>query len=201
VIIGLTGSIASGKSTSLKFFKKQGFFVWSADQIVHQLFKDKKVIEHFQGHFPEALEKDEVNRKILGEIVFNAPHRLKILESILHPLVNQNRLQFIKFLKRNRLSGVFEIPLLFETHQEKNFDCVIVVDIQKSLQKARALKRSSLTTTQFENILKNQMPPALKKKKADYIINANLSRAFMFREISSIVRHLTDKKKNARNYT
>jgi dephospho-CoA kinase len=172
-ILGLTGSIGMGKSATAKMFKDQGIPVHDADASVHQLMgvgglATQKIAETF----PSAVIKGCVDRQALGQIVFGNDAALKKLEGILHPLV---RAEERKFLRLNQLHRaplvVLDIPLLFETAGEERMDAVAVVSASKCLQKKRVLARSGMTEQKFQAILKKQMPDALKRKKADFIIH------------------------------
>ena len=174
-ILGLTGSIAMGKSTVLKLFEELGAKVSSADEIVHQLFeKDEELIGQLRERFPEAVEAGIVNRQILGKIVFANEQKLQQLEQLLHPKVRQENLNRIKQAQENNDKLlVLEIPLLFETGAEAICDKVAVVTAPYEIQRARVLAREGMSEEKFQQILARQMPDAEKCKRANFVIDSS----------------------------
>ena len=174
-IIGLTGSIAMGKTTVANIFKKMGYPVFESDEVVHNLFnQEKSLINNVIKEFPEALKDNKINRKVLGELVFNNLEKTLRLEKIVHPFV---KVELKKFLKNNRLKSyknvVLDIPLLYETGWDRFCDKIIVVSCSYRLQKKRVLLRKNMTLQKFLSIKKRQLPDFIKRKKADIVINTN----------------------------
>ena len=185
IVIGLTGSIGMGKSTVSKQFSLLGAKVASADDFVHYLLKnDTKIIADIAKEFPNAVIDGVIERKILGKIVFADAQKLKILEQILHPKVVALEEKFVK--KQRRLGAklvVLDIPLLFETGAEKRVDYTVVVTAPKFIQRRRVLARTGMTAEKFAQIISTQMPDNEKRKRADFIIQTGLGKAYSFREL------------------
>jgi dephospho-CoA kinase len=172
IIIGLTGGIGMGKSTAAQILKTMGFPIYNADAEVHKLLKkDGKAVARVAKLFPETLHNYAIDRKMLGRAVFGKPRKLRRLEKILHPLVRQAEIAFVKNARKAKKRAVIlEIPLLFETGGEKRCDITLCVTAPRVIQKSRVLSRLGMTEERFHAILKNQMPDAQKRKKADYIV-------------------------------
>jgi len=172
-MIGLTGSIGMGKTTTAKMFADLGCPVFNADDAVHELYaKDAKGAALIKAVFPDAISDGAVNRKVLSTHIKADPINLTVLESFIHPWVAEKRAEFIKRAKDSGAKAViFDVPLLFETGLEKNLDAVIVVSAPELIQKARVLARPTVTPEIFEMLLSRQMSDAEKRKRADYIIS------------------------------
>lgn len=171
-IVGLTGSIGMGKSTTAKLFAEEGCDVWDADAAVHRLYsKDGDAVVPIQQAFPEAIENGSVSRGKLKEIFRAQPDAFRELERIVHPLVTQDRASFLSGTKSDIV--VLDIPLLFETGADKIVDLTVCVSIDASSQKARVMSRGHMTLEDFEAILIKQMPDAEKRAKADYVIETS----------------------------
>ena len=170
--LGLTGSIGMGKSTTADMFSEMGCEVWDADRAVHRLYKkDGKAIDPLSKVFPSAIINNTVSREKLKEILVQNPHEFERLEAIVHPLVAQDRADFIKNAKADIL--VFDIPLLFETRTDKQMDAVACVFIDKEKQKKRTLARGTMTEAQFSQILAKQMPIDQKCALSDFVITTD----------------------------
>ncbi len=167
--LGLTGSIGMGKSTTARLFADAGCAVWDADAAVHRLYaKGGAAVESMQAAFPQAIVDGAVSRDALKQIIGADPTALKRIETIVHPLVGQDREQFITSAKADIL--VFDIPLLFETGGDARMDAVAVVSVDADTQRARVLARGTMTEDQFNAIRAKQMPDAEKRARADYVI-------------------------------
>ncbi len=179
-IIGLTGSIATGKSTIIGWINDLGIVTYDSDAVVHELLGPdggavRDVLAEFGSHF--GTTADGINRKLLGDEVFAKPRKRLILESILHPMVRQHRDSFIaKQRKANVSSIVLEVPLLFETGGEAICDYVIVVHASARTIAKRALARSGMTRDKLASILASQMPPNDKKARADLVLDTDISK-------------------------
>lgn len=190
VIIGLTGSIGMGKSTTAKLFRKLGVPVHDADATVHNLLSNSgKAVQDISFYFPEVLKHGAVDRIALGEIVFSDPLALKKLEDILHPLVLEREKNFLKsaFCKNSSLV-VLDIPLLFETEGYKRCDAITVVTAPKFLQKQRVLSRPFMTEKKFFDILDLQISDNDKCFNADFLVPTGLGISFSFRIVKNIIR-------------
>lgn len=171
-IIGLTGSIAMGKSTVADFFKQAGIPVFSADDAVHQLYKSESAVSLIARVFPSVVEDGEVNRLKLSEILINDHEKLQSLEKIIHPLVQKKEKEFIERAhQQGKKLVVLEIPLLFETNGEKRVDSIVVVSAPRAIQKERAMIRQNMNEGKFAFINTRQMSDKEKRKRADFVID------------------------------
>jgi dephospho-CoA kinase len=173
IILGLTGSIAMGKSTVAGLFREEGVPVHDADQAVHKLMGAQGLATpKVLASFPTVKSTDGgIDRAELGKCVFADPERRKVLEQILHPLVRQDRVLFCDEKKKvGEPLVVLDIPLLFETGGEKDCDAVVVASASTWQQKIRALARPGMTEEKFTSILKIQTDDKIKRSKADYVV-------------------------------
>ena len=172
-IIGLTGSIGRGKTTTAQMFADLGCPVFDADAAVHDMYKKGgRAVPLIRAVFPDAIKDDAVNRKRLGEHMRVDPLNLKTLESFIHPWAGEVRADFLEKARASQAKAVvFDIPLLFETGGDKYVDATIVVSAPKDIQRKRVLARPKMTEGLFEMILSKQMPDAEKRRRADYVIS------------------------------
>ena len=172
VLLGLTGSIGMGKSTTAAMFLKRGIPVWDADSTVHKLYaKNGAAVKFFNQEIPSAVLNGEVSRAVLKKLIKEDINNLKKIEQIVHPLVAKDRLTFIENSKKyNAPLIVLDIPLLFETGFYKLVDYIAVVTVDYTTQKQRVLDRESMTEEMFTQILDKQVSNEEKKRKADFII-------------------------------
>lgn len=172
IVLGLTGSIGMGKSTTAKLFAEEGVPVHDADAAVHALYEGAAV-PLVEAAFPGTTRDGKVDRALLGRAVVGNAEAMKRLEAIVHPLVAQAR---DRFLEQARGSGaaaaVLDIPLLFETGGEKLVDAVVVVSALPDIQRERVMARPGMTAEKFEALLANQTPDAEKRRRADYIVDS-----------------------------
>lgn len=172
LVIGLTGSIASGKSETTKLLIKAGIPVFDADSEVHGLYQRQVVIDQVAAEFPQAIVSGAIDRRELGKIVLANPSDLKKLEHIVHPLVRAARQHFIDKTKLDGLKYVVvDIPLLFETGEDKTMDHIVVVSAPDNIRRARVMERPNMTAEKLHNIEARQMPNAEKCKRADFVID------------------------------
>jgi dephospho-CoA kinase len=168
--LGLTGSIATGKSTVLKAFADLGVPVFSADDAVHELYRGEAVAP-VEALFPGVSHKGEIDRVELSKRLLAQPERLKELEAVVHPLVRQ---RVAKFLADTESTGaelaVVDIPLLFESGHDYGLDRVAVTMAEPATYRKRALARPGMTVEKLDAILARQMPQDEKRKRADYLI-------------------------------
>lgn len=173
LIIGLTGSIGMGKTTTANMFADEGIPVQDADKVVHDLYTGKAVTI-IEAAFPNTTKDNKVDRVALGKIVVGNSAAMKKLETLIHPLVKQERDIFLKNAKQNNNKMVvLDIPLLFETGMDKQCDAIIVVTTTPEDQKKRVLARQGMSEVKFEKILASQMPDLEKRKLADFIIDTS----------------------------
>ena len=172
IILGLTGSIGMGKTTTAKMFAKYGIPVWEADTSVHKLYsKEGEAVELFKEKFPSSIVNNEVSRAELKKLINDDERNLETIETLIHPLVSNDRKRFVKAAeKKNIPLIVLDIPLLFEKGHEKSVDYIVVVSVTKETQRKRVLKRNAMTPEMVEKILKIQMSDAEKRQKADFVI-------------------------------
>lgn len=172
IILGLTGSIGMGKTTTAKMFAKYGIPVWEADTSVHKLYsKEGEAVELFKEKFPSSIVNNEVSRTELKKLINDDERNLKTIETLIHPLVSNDRKRFVKAAeKKNIPLIVLDIPLLFEKGHEKSVDYIAVVSVTKETQRKRVLKRNTMTPEMVEKILGIQMSDAEKRQKADFVI-------------------------------
>ena len=193
VIIGLTGSIAMGKSATSKIFKSYGVPVFNADDCVHQLIgPNGKLVSLIGQRFIGTLEKNKnlqyINRVKLGNIVFKDKRKKKELESIIHPQVSIERKKWKEQAQRQRSKAIcYDVPLLYETKGEKLCNFVVVVSAPLFVQKHRALNRPDMTEKKFNDILKNQISDKEKRKRADFIINSGIGYRFARNQVYNIL--------------
>ena len=191
-IIGLTGSIAMGKSNAARMLRRMGYPIFDADDVVRLFTTQKGVaLPSIKEAFPDIFHEGQLVRSLLAELVFKNPSAKKRLEMILHPLVAQAREKFFQQHRVKRSPIVFlDIPLLFENKLEKICDAVIVMTSPSFLQRIRALQRPGMTRELLENILSTQMPDAEKKKRADRIVQSGLGKAYTWRQLKKIAQEL-----------
>ena len=175
IIVGLTGSIGMGKSTTTTMFKDAGIPVYDADAAVHALYAPGgAAVAPIEAAFPGVVKDGAVDRGELGARVLGDPAALKMLESIVHPLVGMNRIGFFEDAKAaNADIVVLDIPLLFETGGQKNVDAVVVVSAPAELQRERVLARPGMSVEKFEAILAKQTPDAEKRERADFVVDTS----------------------------
>jgi dephospho-CoA kinase len=169
--IALTGSIGMGKSTVAKMFEKAGIPVFDADAVVRQLQgPGGSLVGEIGERFPGCVRCGTLDRECLAEIVLANPEKLSILEGIVHPAVRNAREDFIA-RHGEAPALIFEIPLLFETGSEKDFDKVIVVSAPPEVQRERVLERTGMSTAKLESILARQMADSEKRRLADFVVD------------------------------
>jgi dephospho-CoA kinase len=171
IVIGLTGSIAMGKSTVAEMFRAEGVAVFDSDAAVHALYSGPEAQE-IEDAFPGVLIDGAIDRARLGEMVLNDQAALARLEAIVHPKVARARGRFLAAsAAAARRAAVVDIPLLFESGAERMLDVVLVVSAPESVQKARALARQGMTPARLEAILAKQMPDREKRRRAHAVID------------------------------
>ena len=172
VVIGLTGSIAMGKSTTAKLFAEEGVPVHDADAAVHKLYEGEAA-GAIEAAFPGTTKDGKVDRAALGQRVVGDAPALKRLEFIVHPLVRQAEQ---RFLKEAQAAGatvvVLDVPLLFEPGGESRVDATVVVSAPAEMQRARVLERG-VSEARLEALLARQMPDAEKRRRADFVVDSS----------------------------
>ena len=190
IILGLTGSIGMGKTTTAGLFRKFGIPVHDSDATVHAMMaRGGEAAETVASLFPNVLKEGVIDRSALGSVVFNDPAALDTLESVLHPLVRKHEHQFLtNAARRHEAVVLLDIPLLFETGGEQRCDAVTVATAPAFIQRQRALRRPGMTPDRFASILARQIPDADKCFNADFLVPTGLGIAFSLRAVRDIVR-------------
>ena len=172
IVLGLTGSIGMGKTTTAKMFAKYGIPVWEADTSVHKLYsKEGEAVELFKEKLPSSIVNNEVSRAELKKLINDDERNLKTIETLVHPLVSNDRKRFVNAAEKKKIPLiVLDIPLLFEKGHEKSVDYIAVVSVTTETQRQRVLKRNTMTPEMVEKILEIQMSDAEKRQKADFVI-------------------------------
>jgi dephospho-CoA kinase len=173
IILGLTGSIGMGKSTTAKLFAEAGVPVYDADATVHMLYEGEAV-PAIEAAFPGTTADGKVDRARLSARVVHDPAAIKQLEQIVHPMLGASRQ---KFLHEAEQSGapvaIVDVPLLFETGGENRVDAVVVVTTTPEIQRQRILARDNMTGEKLDAILARQLPDAEKRKRADFVVDTS----------------------------
>jgi dephospho-CoA kinase len=173
IILGLTGSIGMGKSTTAKLFAEAGVPVYDADATVHRLYEGEAV-PFIEAAFPGTIVNGKVDRARLSARVVHDPAAIKRLEQVVHPMLGSSRQ---KFLEEAEQSGapvaVVDVPLLYETGGEKRVDAVVVVTTSPEIQRERILARDNMTGEKLDAILMRQLPDAEKRKRADFVVDTS----------------------------
>ncbi len=171
VVVGLTGSIGMGKSTTAQMFRDEGIPVLDADAVVHALYRGAAVAP-VEEAFPGVAVNGVIDRDRLRARVLADPAALKRLEAIVHPLVAESRRAFLaEAVARRQPVVVLDIPLLFETGFDAEVDHIAVVSAPEAVQKARVLARPGMTENQLSVILAKQMPDAEKRRRANTVVD------------------------------
>ena len=197
IVLGLTGSIGMGKSTTLKMFAEEGVPVYSADAAVHELYEGDAV-SAIEAAFPGSIANGKVDRGMLSTAVFGRPDALKRLEAIVHPMVRKKEVDFVEKVRKSGAAlAVVDIPLLFETGGEQRVDRVIVATVDPQIQRQRVLSRPGMTAQKLQAILARQMPDADKRARAYYIIDTGLGLDAARRSVQAIIREINESPDNA----
>ena len=191
-VLGLTGSIGMGKTTAANMFKLLGVPVYDADSTVHYLLsKNTAVLKQVSDRFPKSFDGLSIDRQILGAIVFNDRQARKDLETIIHPHVREMSRKFLWNQSRiNARLVVLDIPLLYETGSDSRANAVVVVTAPKFLQLRRVLLRPGMNIKKLEGILESQMSDYDKRRRADFIVETGIGKAYTYRALSRLVNLL-----------
>ncbi|MCI5043958.1 MAG: dephospho-CoA kinase, partial [Aquisalinus sp.] len=197
--IGLTGSIGMGKSTAAKVFAEMGAHVWDADGAVHRLYqKGGAAVPELAEHFPDVITEDAVSRDLLSKHLMKNPDDFKLLEELVHPLVEMDRETFIEgATEQNAAIIVLDVPLLFETGQSHHFDEVVVVTADPEVRKTRVLERPGMTEEKLTAIISRQMGEKEKVLLADHVIRTDGTREQSAAEIRDVFHKILDNSINA----
>lgn len=194
IILGLTGSIGMGKTTTAKMFAEEGCPVFDADAAVHALYnEDGKAVKLIKAVFPDAVKQGAIDRATLGKHMRDDPLNLQVLESFIHPWVGEMRAGFVETAKAQGADVViFDIPLLFETGGDKNVDYVVVVSAGADIQNQRVMARPGMTEELFEMLLSRQIPDKDKRRRADFVLSTDVSLGETRKQVRSLLSRLRD---------
>jgi dephospho-CoA kinase len=173
IILGLTGSIGMGKSTTAKLFEEAGVPVYDADASVHRLYQGEAA-PAIEAAFPGTTVEGKVDRNRLSAKVVHDPAAMKRLEQIVHPMLGASRQKFFDDAERSGAAVVVvDVPLLYETGGEKRVDAVVVVTTTPEVQRERILARDNMTDEKLDAILARQLPDAEKRRRADFVVDTS----------------------------
>ena len=194
IVLGLTGSIGMGKSTTTALFAELGAMVWNADDAVHRLYaRGGAAVGPVSEAFPGVVAEGAVDRARLAEALGRDDAAFRRLEGIVHPLVAQGRLADLEAARTAGVAlAVLDIPLLFETGGDSAVDAVVVVTADPEVQAARVLARPGMTQDRFEAILARQMPDAEKRVRADFVIDTGQGLEAARDQVRAIVDRVRD---------
>jgi len=173
IILGLTGSIGMGKSTTARLFMEAGVPVYDADAAVHSLYEGEAA-PAIEAAFPGTTVGGRVDRALLSAQVVHDPKAMRRLEGIVHPMLGASRQKFLDDAERAGAPvAVVDVPLLYETGGEKRVDAVVVVTTSPEIQRQRILARDNMTGEKLDAILARQLPDADKRKRADFLVDTS----------------------------
>jgi len=197
-VLGLTGSIGMGKSTTARFFAEEGVPLHDADAAVHRLYEGEAT-PLIEAAFPGTTSGGRVDRDKLAKKVLGDSAAIKRLETIIHPLVGRAEAQFLdEAARKDAAVVVLDIPLLFETGADRRCDAVVVVSAPADVQRARAFERPGMTEEKFQAILAKQMPDAEKRARADFVVDTSKgldAARVQVREILGRIARMPNRKK------
>jgi dephospho-CoA kinase len=193
IVVGLTGSIGMGKSTTLAAFADLGVPVWDADAAVHRLYgPDGAGVAPIRALLPSATGPNGVDRVKLRAAILDDPALLKRIEAVIHPLVAADRDAFLAQARDNGAAlAICDIPLLFETRADAWLDKIVVVSAPPDVQRARVMERPGMTAEAFSAILAKQTPDAEKRARADFVIDTGHSKDHARSQAAAILAELT----------
>lgn len=194
ILIGLTGSIGMGKSTTAAMFREAGVPVYDADAAVHALYaKGGAAVGPVGEAFPGVVRDGAIDREALRRRVLGSPEALKALNAIVHPLVGHDRVGFFKAAEAAGADMVvLDIPLLFETGGDKNVDAVVVVSCASDVQRDRVLAREGMSPDRLAAILAQQTPDAEKRARADFVVDTGKGLEVARAQVAEIIAAMRD---------
>jgi len=173
IILGLTGSIGMGKSTTARLFAEAGVPVYDADAAVHRIYEGEAA-PAIETAFPGTTADGKVDRNRLSAQVVHDPAAMRRLEGIVHPMLSASRHKFLHDAEQSGAPvAVVDVPLLFETGGEKRVDAVVVVTTAPEIQRERVLARDNMTDEKLDAILARQLPDAEKRTRADFVVDTS----------------------------
>jgi dephospho-CoA kinase len=197
-VLGLTGSVAMGKSTTARFFAEEGVPVHDADAVVHRLYEGDAV-PLIEAAFPGTTHNGRVDRVKLGSRVMNDLAGLRQLEAIVHPLVQDAERRFLAEAEvKGAPVAVLDIPLLFETGGDNRVDAIVVATAPAEVQRARVLERPGMTEQRLEAMLARQMPDSEKRRRADFVVDTSRGFDEARAQVQEILRQVATMPKRRR---
>lgn len=192
IVVGLTGSIAMGKTETAKMFRALGIPVFEADACVHRLYEaGGAAVTPVAARFPQAIVNGAVDRGILTQLVLDDPVAMAELEAIVHPLVWRAEREFLAAQEKSGAPlAVLDNPLLFEKGRDQDVDAIVVVSAPADVQRARALARPGMTVKKLDAILARQMPDAEKRRRADFVIDTSQGLEYARAQVEAAVAAL-----------
>jgi len=189
-VIGLTGSIGMGKSTTARFFAEAGVPVHDADAIVHRLYEGEAA-PAIEAAFPGTTAGGKVDRLKLAERVLGDKAALRQLESIVHPLVREAEVRFLAEAEgKGAPVAVLDIPLLFETGGQERVDAVVTVSAPAEVQRERLMQRAGMTEEKLEALIANQLADAEKRRHADFVVDSSQGFEVARAQVEEILRQV-----------
>jgi dephospho-CoA kinase len=197
-VLGLTGSLGMGKSTTARFFAEEGVPVHDADAVVHRLY-DGEAAAAIEAAFPGTTTAGKVDREKLATRVLGDIAALRRLEEIVHPLVQEAERRLLAEAEaRGEKVALLDIPLLFETGGEERVDAVVVVSAPADVQRSRALERPGMTVDKLDAILAKQMPDGEKRRRADFVVDTSRGFEAVRAEVRAILNAVATMPKRRR---
>jgi dephospho-CoA kinase len=192
IILGLTGSIGMGKSTTAQMFVAQGVPVYDSDAAVHALYaQGGAAVAPVEAAFPGVVVDGAIDRARLSQRVLGNPEALKALEAIVHPLVGADRAGFFEAaVEKGADIVVLDVPLLYETGGDRKVDKVVVVSAPADVQRQRVLARPGMDTAKFEAILARQTPDAEKRARADFVVDTGQGLEHAHQQVRDLLSRL-----------
>jgi len=194
LILGLTGSIGMGKSTTAQMFREEGVAVHDSDAAVHAIYRGPQS-EAIERAFPGSTRDGVVDRARLAAMTLGRPEEIARLESIVHPLVQELRRAFLAAEReRGAAISVVDVPLLYETGAEKAVDKIVVVTASPEIQRERVLARPGMTEEKFSAMLARQLPDSQKRERADFVVHTDRGLEAAREEVRAIIAALRQEK-------
>lgn len=190
ILLGLTGSVGMGKSTTAAMFIARAIPVFDSDAAVHRLYRGAAVVA-VEAAFPGVTRAGVIDRDALGQRVIGDPAAMRRLEAIVHPMVRAERMRFVAQAgDAGARLAVLDVPLLYETGGDADVDAVVLVSASLAVQKARVLARPGMTEARFAAILARQMPDAEKRRRARYVIETGDGLEAAERQVEAVIAAL-----------
>jgi dephospho-CoA kinase len=197
-VLGLTGSIGMGKSTTAKFFAEEGVPVYDADSAVHRLYEGEATTA-IEAAFPGTTANGKVDRDQLAKSVLGDAAAIKRLEAIVHPLVHEARERFIREAEKSGAAvAVLDIPLLFETKGDARCDAVVVVSAPADMQRTRAFERPGMSEAKLTAIMANQVSDEEKRRRADFVVDTSQGFEHARAQVRAILKRVATMPKRRR---